>query len=40
VLVKFTGPAKKAFCDAVTVTVDVTVAKFKYIPLKLGLIAV
>jgi hypothetical protein len=34
VLVKFTGPATKAFCADVTVMVDVTVAKFKYIPLK------
>jgi hypothetical protein len=40
VLVKFTGPAKKAFCDAATVTVDVTVAKFKYMPLKDAEIAV
>jgi hypothetical protein len=33
VLVKFTGPAKKAFCAEVIVTVEVTVAKFKYMPL-------
>jgi hypothetical protein len=40
VLVKFTGPAKKAFCAEVIVTVEVTVAKFKYIPLKDADIAV
>jgi hypothetical protein len=40
VLVKFTGPAKKAFCAEVIVTVEVTVAKFKYIPLNEDDIAV
>jgi hypothetical protein len=40
VLVKFTGPARKAFCVAAIVTVDVTVAKFKYMPLKDDEIAV
>jgi hypothetical protein len=40
VLVKFTGPARKAFCAEVIVTVDVTVAKFKYMPLNDDEIAV
>ena len=40
VLVKFTGPATNAFCVDATVIVDVTVAKFKYIPLNEPEIAV